>query len=162
MLRHSVIACARDTREGVSKPRVRVAPRTVARTAASTGPYPPPDEDANGLPTGDLLRRPSDNHLCTVSTPVIVHPERLNVVAGASDSFRSLGDGLMGRKSGGSWERLSPGFTSGSESSRRLGSYLPRGLDGRGEYLASKFRNYLYRRRDITHRTSAIEKLREI
>eukprot|EP00903_Cladosiphon_okamuranus_P021834 g20077.t1 len=57
MLRHNMFACAKDTREGVRKPRFS--------TAARSGPYPPgPEQDGP-------LRRPSFNAVGTVHTPVM-------------------------------------------------------------------------------------------
>lgn len=65
MLRHNIFACARDTSQGVRKPRIS--------TAARSGPYPPlkpagPEED--GPP-----RRPSSNAIGTVHTPVMVQTD---------------------------------------------------------------------------------------
>lgn len=74
MLRHNVFACARDTSEGVRRPRFT--------TAARSGPYPPLDrrkqaggtEDGGGPP-----RRPSCNAVGTANTPVIVISDRKEV-----------------------------------------------------------------------------------
>ncbi|CAN0524419.1 unnamed protein product [Ectocarpus sp. 12 AP-2014] len=74
MLRHNVFACARDTSEGVRKPRFT--------TTARSRPYPPLDrskqaggtEDGGGPP-----RRPSCNAVGTTNTPVIVISDRKEV-----------------------------------------------------------------------------------
>lgn len=68
MLRHNVFACARDTSEGVRKPRLP--------TAARSGPYPPLDPSNHpGEAGGDILRRPSFNAIGTASNPVVVVPD---------------------------------------------------------------------------------------
>ncbi|CAM9192533.1 unnamed protein product, partial [Hapterophycus canaliculatus] len=74
MLRHNIFACAKDTREGIRKPQFS--------TAARSGPYPPLDsssrsvgeEDGSGPP-----RRPSHDAIGTISTPVFVLSDRLQV-----------------------------------------------------------------------------------
>ena len=63
MLRHNLFACARDTSEGVRRPRF-------STTAARSGPYPPlgPTAPVEGGPP----RRPSSHEIGTVNTPVVV------------------------------------------------------------------------------------------
>lgn len=76
MLRHNLFACARDTSEGVRRPRFT--------TAARSGPYPPlePGKQPGGTEGGGgPPRRPSCNAVGTANTPVIVVSDR-NEVAG--------------------------------------------------------------------------------
>ncbi|CAM9789606.1 unnamed protein product [Ectocarpus fasciculatus] len=76
MLRHNLFACARDTSEGVRRPRFT--------TAARSGPYPPlePGKQPGGTEGGGgPPRRPSCNAVGTANTPVIVVSDG-NEVAG--------------------------------------------------------------------------------
>ena len=80
MLRHNVFACARDTREGVLKPRFS--------TAARSGPYPPldPAEPQDDGPP----RRPSFNAIGTVNTPVVVLADRLKVAGSRASAWGGI------------------------------------------------------------------------
>lgn len=64
MLRHNIFACAKDTSEGVRKPRLS--------TAARSGPYPPLALDPAEPEQDGPPRRPSSNAIGTVHTPVMV------------------------------------------------------------------------------------------
>lgn len=69
MLRHNLSACARDTSEGVRRPRFS--------NAARSGPYPPLDPAGGPLADGRSCR-PSSNAIGTVNTPVVVLSERMD------------------------------------------------------------------------------------
>lgn len=81
MLRNNIFACLRDTREGVRRPRVP--------TAARSGPYPPLDSD-NGYDSDGVPRRPSDNNVGTVHTPVTVLSDRLKVAGSRASAWGVL------------------------------------------------------------------------
>lgn len=108
MLRHNVFACAKDTREGVRRPRIG--------TARRTGPFPPRDMSSGSIPSDDP-RRPASNVLGTAYEPVIVVSGRLNNVESSGKSNSSGGLLLgYGSEPGGSitseYDRAVPG-TSG-------------------------------------------------
>lgn len=95
MLRHNVIACARDTREGIRKPR--------QLSAGRTGPFPPVPVGAISRPSsGADPQRPSDNAIGSANTPVIVASGRFNETDSSSRGS-SLGGLLLdsGNESGG-------------------------------------------------------------
>lgn len=68
MLRHNLFACARDTSEGMRRPRFSTT------TAARSGPYPPL-EPAGPVDDGPP-RRPSSHEIGTVNIPVVAPSER--------------------------------------------------------------------------------------
>lgn len=83
MLRHNVIACARDTREGIRKPR--------QLSAGRTGPFPPvPIGPIGQSSSGADPQRPSNNAIGSANTPVIVASGRFNN-AESSSQGSSLG-----------------------------------------------------------------------
>ena len=81
MLRHNIFACARDTSEGVRRPRFS--------NAARSGPYPPL-EPAGPADDDEPPRRPSDNAIGTVNTPVVVLSERLQEVGSRARAWGGI------------------------------------------------------------------------
>ncbi len=89
MLRHNLLACAKDTSEGVRKPRFATA-------AARQGPYPPLEppgpQDEGGPP-----RRPSNHAIGTVRTPVMVLSGRQKAAGSGAAAWGGIPS--TGRKS---------------------------------------------------------------
>ena len=82
MLRHNVFACARDTSEGVRRPRFPT-------NAARSGPYPPL-EPAGPADDDEPPRRPSSREIGTVNTPVFVLSERLQEVGSRASAWGGI------------------------------------------------------------------------
>jgi len=82
MLRHNLFACARDTSEGVRRPRFSTA-------AARSGPYPPL-EPSGPLDERGPPRRPSNPAIGTVNTPVVVLSGRLRAAGSGASAWGGI------------------------------------------------------------------------
>ena len=82
MLRHNLFVCARDTCEGVRRPRF-------SANSARSGSYPPL-EPAGPADDDDPPRRPNFNAVATVGTPAVVLSERLKGVGSRASAWGGI------------------------------------------------------------------------
>lgn len=117
MLRHNIFACARDTREGVRKPR--------CQSAARSGPYPDLDNycsfgDGSGPP-----RRLSENTIGTVNTPVMALSDRLKATGSRAGGWGSIASSAWAGTSASAVERRGPAFEGDIEAGAAAADLAP-------------------------------------
>lgn len=99
MLRYNILACGRDTSEGVRAPRRSTHNR-------KTGPYPSDADNGCGPAGNDKApRRPGANVLGTANTPVIVGSSTHDVGGADAASSSKVSVSKFNESISGGWDR---------------------------------------------------------